>query len=72
MQCFAMIKSGHIVLEEILGGHCVCVFAQILQDLLHCCGVEYMDSVFLCQAWNFWVTIEGKGTENSQHNQVTV
>lgn len=41
-------------------------------DLLPHCSVGYMDFVFLCQAQNLWVTHEGKATDNSQQNQVTV
>lgn len=31
MQCFAMIKSGNIILEEVLGGPLVYIFVQIMQ-----------------------------------------
>lgn len=31
MKCFSVIKLGNVVIEEVLGGHLVRVFAQTMQ-----------------------------------------
>lgn len=57
-----MIKSGNVVIEDILGGHLVRVFCPDHAD--HCCGVGYMDIITLCLAQNLWVTNVGMGTDS--------